>query len=67
MWAKPYNVPQIIETIDTGLPKQFKYSPLFKQPAVKADVDIELTGFRTRDYKAAERASGITHTPDSTV
>ena len=40
-WAKPYNDPNIINTI-TGLGGNFEYSPIFMECA--ADTWVELTG-----------------------
>ena len=63
-WAKPYNDPNI-DDVYTGLGKQFRYSPIFKNPI--EDTMIELTGYRKKDYLIAEKQVGKTHTPCVTV
>lgn len=65
MQAHPYADTEEIETIDTGLAKQWKFSPLFKNPL--AETDIRLTGSRIKDYKLAELNAGQTHIPGVTV
>lgn len=62
-WARPYAEP--IETIDTGRDKQWRYSPRFT--TCEANVFIELTGRRSKDYKIAEMQCGKVHVPRKTV
>ena len=62
-WSKPY--PDSIESIDTGLEGRFKYSPRFKKS--EADLFIELTGRRAKDYKIAEATTKTKHIPRKTV
>lgn len=63
-WAKPYNDPNI-DTVPTGLSKQFRYSPIFRNAV--ADTMVKLTGYRRKDYIIAEQQTGIKHTPTVTV
>lgn len=63
-WAKPYDNPNI-QTVFTGLSGAFKTSPIFLDSI--ADVRIELTGFRRKDYLLAEEVANIRHTPKVTV
>ena len=49
----------------TGLSGAFKTSPIFLDSI--ADVRIELTGFRRKDYLLAEEVANIRHTPKVTV
>ena len=65
MQAKPYADTDEIETIDTGLGKQWRYSPLFKKPF--AETYIGLTGSRIKDYRLAEANTGQKHIPGTTV
>jgi hypothetical protein len=65
MHAHPYVNTAEIETIDTHLKHQWRYSPLFIHPY--ADTDIFLTGSRRNDYKLAEATTGVKHIPGSTV
>lgn len=65
MHAHPYVNTTEIETIDTLLKHQWRYSPLFRHPY--ADTDIALTGSRRDDYKLAEAVAGVKHIPGSTV
>lgn len=63
-WAKPYNDPNI-DDVFTGLGKQFRYSPIFKNAI--ADTMVKLTGCRGKDYIIAEQQTGTKHTPRVTV
>ncbi len=65
MHAHQYEDTAEIESIDTGLKRQWRYSPLFKNPL--ANADIKLTGSRRKDYKLAEADSGLVHVPGNTV
>lgn len=65
MWANPYNNPNLIISIDTKLPGNSKYSPLFLQTF--ADTYITLTGSRNRDYRLAEAETKCIHIPKTTV
>lgn len=61
---KPYP-PDRFDSIPTGLGGKFTYSPVFKFS--KANVLVELTGSRKKDYQIAERVSGKKHIPKVTV
>lgn len=63
MWNKPYTGD--IESVHTGLGKNYKYSPIFKHPI--AEAYVELTGDRRKDYLLAEQATNIKHIPGETV
>ncbi len=62
--ATPYTEEDIIN-IDTGLAKQFRHSPKFKN--VIAETKIKLTGSRRKDYLLAESQTNSIHTPNVTV
>lgn len=64
--ANPYNTQGIID-INTGLPKQWAYSPKFTGNKLLAGVAVRLTGYRRRDYAAAEAATGTVHIARRTV
>ena len=64
MSTHPYRDTKI-RSIDTGLKKQWKYSPLFSQPIV--DTYVTLTGSRKKDYTLAEAKSNVRHTPKMNV
>lgn len=62
--ATPYIEEDIIN-IDTGLAKQFRHSPKFKN--VIAETKIKLTGSRRKDYLLAESQTNSIHIPNETV
>ena len=65
MWARPYDVLEDVDSIHTGLGKQFEYSPSFRNNITS--VFVYLTGKRKDDYRLAETKAGIVHSPGETV
>lgn len=63
--ATPYEDVSEVQSIDTALDKQWRYSPKFLHP--KAETKVVLTGYRSRDYVLAENECGVIHIPMQTV
>lgn len=64
--AAPYPFPNV-QSIATGRPGVWAFSPSFLGPLVGAQSNIVLTGHRAHDYLLAEANTGVVHRPRVTV